>query len=242
MVEKAYSYHLVNCPIVETTMDIYCTFQIPNDAVIGVIYNLLQQTEIGVLKLEKLPISNIPEEIRKSDPNLRNRPTHQIICNEGVILIGANSLSFGILPPYKSWEVSQAFIRKVLTFIKNAPIIKGITHVSLKYLNFFKLNIFEKINLTINFKNNKITYPSTIFRTEIPAKRKDCINVLQITNGVHIKNQALKLDDDGSLVDITIVSKNVSLVNIEAVIEDTHYEAKALFFDLLNADFIKTLI
>ncbi len=124
MVEKAYSYHLVNCPIVETTMDIYCTFQIPNDAVIGVIYNLLQQTEIGVLKLEKLPISNIPEEIRKSDPNLRNRPTHQIICNEGVILIGANSLSFGILPPYKSWEVSQAFIRKVLTFIKNAPIIK----------------------------------------------------------------------------------------------------------------------
>lgn len=103
----------------------------------------------------------------------------------------------------------------MLTFIKNAPIIKGITHVSLKYLNFFKLNIFEKINLTINFKNNKLLTHQLYSELKSLQKRKDCINVLQITNGVHIKNQALKLDDDGSLVDITIVSKNVSLVNID---------------------------
>lgn len=242
MVDNTYSYHLSNSPIVETTIDIYCTFQIPNEAVIGIIYSLLRNNEIEVLKLEKLPICNIPEDIRKSDPNFKNKPTHQIICKEGVILIGPNNLSFGILPPYKSWEISQTFIRKVLAFIKNANIIKSISLASLKYLNFFKeINIFEKINLSITFKNQSVTYPSTIFRTEIPAQN-GCISVLQITTGVHIKNQLLNLDNDGSLIDITIVSKNASLEKIENIIESEHSEAKSLFFDLLQSEFISSLV
>lgn len=93
MVEKATLITLSIVLLLKQQWIYIVHFRFQSSTVIGVIYNLLQQTEIGVLKLEKLPISNIPEEIRKSDPNL-NRPTHQIICNEGVILIGANSLSF----------------------------------------------------------------------------------------------------------------------------------------------------
>lgn len=242
MAENNYNIHLTKCPIVETSLDIICSFHIPSEAVIGVIYNLLLQKKIGVVKLDRLPITNIPEEIRKNDPNLKNKPTHQIVCNDGIVLIGSNVLSFGILPPYKSWNVVQSFIKKVIKIIATGSIIKGISQVNLRYLNFFELNIFENIKLSINFQGSNITYPSTIFRAEIPSKSNEYINALQITSNIHLKNPGLKLDADGSLIDITVVSKKASLANIEDIIEAAHTEAKVLFFDLLKDDFTKSLI
>lgn len=241
MPNDTYSYILRNSPIVEATVDIFCSFKIPNEAIIGVVYNLLSKNKHENLKLEKLPICNIPEEIRKNDPNLKNKPTHQLTCDNGVIFFGTNNLSFGILPPYKSWEDFEKFIQEVLAIIKDANVINSIYRVSLRYLNFFKLNIFEKTNLFIMFNDQKISNPPTIFRTEI-SSNNGFVNVLQITNGVHLKNQLLKLDDDGSLIDITAVLKNASLPNIDIIIKRAHSEAKALFFDLLNIDFIKSLI
>lgn len=232
-------YHLSNSPIIEASVEIYCTFNIPNDAVIGVIYTTLTEHKIAIKALNKLPICNIPEEIRKSDINLRDKPTHQFICDEGVILVGNNTLSFGVLPPYKSWITFQSFIKKVIKYIRDAQIIKGLSRISIKYLNFFKdNNIFDNINLKISLNNNIINNPSTVFKTEIITK-SDSIIVLQITNGVHVKNQLLKLDNNGSLLDLNVVSKKISLDTLETVIENAHTEAKELFFKLLKSDFVK---
>lgn len=53
---------------------------------------------------------------------------------------------------------------------------------------------------------NNICSGSTVFRTEIPCK-ENIIGVLQITNGVHVKNESLELDNDGSLIDIQTLAK-----------------------------------
>lgn len=229
------------CPIVETTIDIVCTFTVPKEAVIGLIYSQLVNIYGDKnIHIEQLPICNIPEEIRRQDINLRNKPTHQISCLEGIIFIGSSSLSFGILPPYESWVKAQTFISKVIETIKNSNIIKHISRTSIRYLNFFENNIFEETNLNITLCEEQISYPSTVFRTEIPSDGK-FIDILQITNGVHIKNSALNLNADGSLIDLCIVCDKVSINMLKEVINDCHQEAKKLFFNLLNEKLLNSL-
>lgn len=236
-----YPTKITPCPIVETTIDIVCTFTVPKEAVIGLIYNQLVNVYGGEdIHIEQLPICNIPEEIRRQDINLKNKPTHQISCLEGILFIGSSSLSFGILPPYESWIKAKTFISKVIETIKFSSIIKDVSRTSIKYLNFFENNIFEETNLNITLCGQQINYPSTVFRTEIPSNGK-FVDILQITNGVHIKNPALKLNADGSLIDLCIVCDKVSIDILKDVIDDCHQEAKKLFFDLLNEKFLNSL-
>lgn len=103
-------------------------------------------------------------------------------------------------------------------------------------MDFFRdVNIFEKIKCEIKINNNQITSIPTIFRTELPIKKY--VKVLQITNGVHVKNKNLKIDNDGSLIEINLHTKNVSIDTFDSIIEDAHAIQKESFFELLTDDF-----
>ena len=70
--------------------------------------------------------------------------------------------------------------------------------------------------------------------------------MLQITTGIHIKNDIQKLDADGSLIDITTVLVAQDLVgvhlnNIIEKIEMAHEGEKILFFSLLSDEYLKEL-
>lgn len=229
------------CPIIESTIQINCTFTIDQDIVVGLIYSLLQNRQEGkVLQIEKLPILNLPEEIRKTDPNLRNKPCYKINYGEFYILIGLFGVALGVNPPYKGWKAFKEFSIDFLDLlVKGNIVIKGLSAITLKYLDFFSdVNIFEKINCEVLLNNKKITTIPTIFRTEIPIN--DFTEVLQITNGVHLRNQALKINNDGSLIEISLFRRNVSVENFSQVIEDAHFNQKESFFGLLSNEYLKS--
>lgn len=233
---------LSKSPIIETTLDIVCSFNVPTEAIFGIMYNSLSNT-FGKLNVQGLPILNLPEQLRESDPNLRNKPTHRIDCEQGVISVGPHIISISILPPYKNWEEYVGFISQIIGIIKGLNIVGNIHTLNLRYLNFLKSNVYDKINLDINIAGTKISYPSTVLRTEIPADiYGKMVNVLQITNSVHVKNEAMGLDDDGSLIDIVVVNKNTDLNSLNDCIARSHQSAKELFFSLLSEDLLKELI
>ena len=82
---------------------------------------------------------------------------------------------------------------------------------------------------------NNICSGSTVFRTEIPCK-ENIIGVLQITNGVHVKNESLELDNDGSLIDIQTLAKKVSLGTWLDVVKTLHEQVELLFIKLTRKE------
>lgn len=233
---------LSKSPIIETTLDIVCSFNVPTDVILGIMYNSLNNT-FGKLNVQGLPILNLPEQLRESDSNLRNKPTHRIDCGQGIVSVGPHIISISILPPYKNWEEYVGFITQIITIIKELNIIGNIHTLNLRYLNFLKSNVFDKINLNISIAGNKISYPSTVLRTEIPVDiYGKMVNVLQVTNSVHVKNEAMGLDNDGSLIDIVVVNKNTDLDNLLNSIVHNHESAKELFFSLLSEELLNELI
>lgn len=229
---------IAKSPIIDAVIQINCTFQVNQDAVVGLILGLLQANKIHIDKFDKLPISNIPEQIRKSDPNLKNSPIFRLQCGNYSIFTGLYGFSIGIILPYQNWAEFKEFTLQIFNILKET-IIKGISAISIKYVNFFKSNIFDNINCNITLVDRKITNIPTIFRTEIQEDKH--IKVLQISNGVHLRNIAQNIDADGSIIDISVLCKNVSIETVDDLLESAHTYAESMFFELLNEDYIKLL-
>lgn len=227
------------CPIIEAIIQINCTFAVDQDVVVGLIYSLLKGKDGNhELTVERLPILNLPEDIRRSDPNLKDKPWFKINYGEYFILIGLFGVAFGVNPPYDQWASFKAFSIQVFSDLKG-NVIKGVSAVTLKYLDFFSnVNIFEKINCKLSLVGKQITAIPTIFRTEIIEDK--FVKIFQITNGAHLHNSALKIDDDGSLIEISLFTKNVSLDNFNQVIDSAHSYQKKSFFELLSDEYLNT--
>lgn len=227
------------CPIIEAIIQINCTFAVDQDVVVGLIYSLLKEKNGNQEPIvERLPILNLPEDIRRNDPNLKDKPWFKINYGEYFILIGLFGVAFGVNPPYDQWSSFKTFSNQVFGDLRGS-VIKGVSAVTLKYLDFFSnVNIFEKINCKLTLVGNIITAIPTIFRTEIIEDK--FVKIFQITNGVHLNNSALNIDADGSLIEISLFTRNVSLDNFNQVIEKAHYYQKKSFFELLSDDFLNT--
>lgn len=220
-------------PIIDTGLEMAVSYVFPSDAIVGILYNSLHQKNEHV-ELQKLPVSNIPDEIRRMDSNLKDKPTHQLTCKDGFVQIGENVLCIGGIMPYTSWELFEKFIEEILGLL--SANLKAVEHVKLRCLNFYEENIFESINLNISMPGiEHICSGSTAFRTEIPCG-ESIFGVLQITNGVHVKNESLELDNDGSLIDLLTITKNVSMENLPGVIKKLHEQVEWLFVKLTRKD------
>ena len=53
-----------------------------------------------------------------------------------------------------------------------------------------------------------------------------------------MKNKKLKIDNDGSLIEINLHTKNVSIDTFDSIIEEVHAIQKKSFFELLTDDFL----
>ena len=222
-------------PIIDTGLEMTLSYSIPSDAIVGILFNILHQKDEHV-GLQKLPVSNIPDDFRRMDPNLKNKPTHQISCRDGFVQIGDGVLCIVGKIPYTSWAEFEKFIKQIVNSLSQSSLINQVELVKLRYLNFYTENIFDSINLNISMKGiNNICSGSTVFRTEIPCK-ENIIGVLQITNGVHVKNESLELDNDGSLIDIQTLAKKVSLGTWLDVVKTLHEQVESLFIKLTRKE------
>lgn len=226
------------CPIIEATIQINCTFMSDPDIVVGQIFTLLSEIDRIKATVEKFPLMNLPEDIRRNDPNLRDKAWYKLSVGEYYILIGLFGVALGINPPYKGWDGFKEFSARVFNRLKGT-IITTVESVSLKYLDFFsEINIFEKIKCEISMNGKQIIEIPTIFRTEL--REGDFIKIIQITNGAHLVNQALNIDNDGSLLEMSLFTRAIQEDDFFNIIDKAHEILKSSFFQLLTEEYLHT--
>ncbi len=225
------------CPIIEANIEIRFTPNFPPDAVIGILYSQLSTT--FQCKLDQRPIMQLPAEIRAKDPKLKYQPTHTIHMRDFLVHIGPY-VAVIQLPnkDYPGWIRFREVINDIVSLLRDINLINQIEFIGLKYLNFFDFDIFDRINLIINGLPQK--GKCTVFRTELHNDK--FTNVLQVSNGIHVKNQ--RIDSDGSLIDITtfvLAQQGLNINNIMTHIDAARKGEKELFFSLLKQEYLDKL-
>lgn len=225
------------CPIIETNIEIRFIPNFPPDAVIGVIYSTLSRK--GKCSLIQRNVMQLPSIVRMEDNRLKYQPTHTISTSECLVHVGP---FVAIIQPsgkdYPGWGKYREIIDDIISLFRQINLVKQIDSIGLKYINFFEFDIFDQINVSI--KGLPTPLHSTVFRTEL--KNDKFVNILQITNGIHVKNPFF--EKDGSLIDITtaiLANQGLTMENIMTRIEDAKNGEKELFFSLLKKDYLNTL-
>lgn len=221
-------------PIIDASLEIRFKSLKPEDAIFGLIYGSLSNE---FPKVERLPITRIPEQIRLEDSKFKFKPFMRISNENFVVQIGYDVITIASYPKYSGWAGFKSKIIEVLNKLHKLGIISEIFRIGLRYINFFEDDIYDNINLNINFNNGKISNQNTMLKTEFI--NNGFTSVLQVINNVELENIGY-----GSIIDIdTSIEANYTEINgsIFANIEEAHRIEKELFFSVLNENYIKAL-
>ncbi|MCK4797503.1 MAG: TIGR04255 family protein [Spirochaetes bacterium] len=232
---------ILKCPIAESILEIRYNSEIPTDAIFGIIYAAIKN-KFKDSKPITLPILQLPESVRKKDPNFIYQAHHRLVNNNLSVSIGPKVVTFNNSSPYIGWKKWSDYIINVLNDIKQTNVINIVERIGLRYINFFDINILEKANLKIDINNDILKDESTSLRTEIIDS--NFIKILHIGNSVNISvNNIAK---NGSIIDIDCITnlndnENKFFNNYKDIFEEAHKKEKELFYSLLKESFIQEL-
>jgi uncharacterized protein (TIGR04255 family) len=223
------------CPILESVVEIRFETLLPSDAVFGVLYSLLSNQ---YKTFEKLPILQIPEILRSQDPNLKYQPAYKLIDENFWVQIGSNVISIVNVKDYVGWTLFSERINAVLNHLNDSSIISKITRFGIRYISFFALDIFEKINFNLTLNGN--TFPTEQLVLRSLLRREGFLINLQVANKTIVSN----FTEMGSIIDIDTFLENEELTIFDiqsSSLEASHLEQKKLFFGILNEEFLVSL-
>lgn len=196
-------------------------------------------------EFEKLPVMDIPENIRKENRSFDRTP-HYVFNNNGrKVFIGPSVMAFAYdaSKAYNGWTNYKKELFTFYDLLKKANDEENIEQVSLNFIDFFKEHdIYDHTTLSIQDDILKTLYKGTdsgkTYITEIDV---DGLNIkIKVENNISLSIKGSDAQVDGSMIDIE-VTKLISGENILDVYDEMHEHSKKIFFGLLSETFIETL-
>jgi len=128
--------------IVDCVFDIFFESRVGAESFLSTL-----STVDGFEEIIKLPLHQIPDAVRKNDPNLRNQPLYEIRSKSNKnyrIMLGDNTIGIAV-NNYTRWtEDFFPQIKKIFSVILTNGKIHKINRLGLRYVDFLKAeNIFE---------------------------------------------------------------------------------------------------
>lgn len=230
------------CPIIEALAEIRFETDYPAEAIFGMIYSKLNEDYSNPINL---PIMQIPDQFRKLDPNFKFKPHYQLE-NEGYLLrFGPDVLSISTAKSkqdYPGWEKLGAEIKRVIDKVIETGIIKKITRLAVRYIDYFEENIFDNIKIDLLVKDKAQNNPPLVihFCQELNGFK----HFLRVANEVVVSDERSGEKLSGSMLDIDTVLidyDDSTISNLDSLFKSAHDSEKELFFSLLNEDFLEEL-
>lgn len=226
------------CPIADAVVEVRFETDVPEEAVLGVVYQVLK-TDFP--KSTALPIASFPAEVRKTDPNLASQPLHRLEGEYLTVMVGAQSVTVGIRGAYPGWATVSERFRRILERVAATGLIGKPRRFGLRYINFFSGDIFQKLTLSVAIDGKPAIGDGTHFKTVLSAE--GCRLLLQVGKDLMLVSEKGKT---GSVIDIdSFVTEPEEIDGFDAALaaflERAHLAEKRLFFSLLKPDFLDAL-
>jgi len=226
-----------------------CVFDV-NVELNGVVENLLGiiADVDGFEEITKLPLTQVPEHVRKNDPNLKYQAMYEIRSNiqtQYKILFGENTIGMTLNTQgqYTSW--TESFfpeVKRIFSTILKSKRIKKIDRMGLRYIDFIENdNIFTDGKISVNINNNDACDKKMFLRVE--GNDKGVAYVKSVSNNTPYIN----FKNTGSVIDIVTAIENKNLIvddnlKIEVFfneINTLHEVHTNKFKEVINDEYIK---
>ena len=142
-------------------------------------------------RVEQLPMSQMPEAMRRSNPGLRHQPLLSLAWGKFNILIGDESLALGCKLPYPGWAEFKSSILAMVAAATKIGIIKSIERYSLKYVDLIPNDGLDAqvASLNWNIRVGKEELRDSIAAVRIEVPRAEFLHLVNIQTGAVASNQ-----------------------------------------------------
>ena len=105
----------------------------------------------GGATIERLPIADLPKQIRDSDPNLRYAPTIRMQWQKFLLLLSDQSVAVGCKLPYPGWGEFRSAIMRTLDIIGDTNVVERVERYSLKYVDILESSDLGRTSVVCEF-------------------------------------------------------------------------------------------
>lgn len=226
------------CPITEAIVEIRFAPNIDRSAVFGILYNNLRESYSD--GPQKLPILELPDQIRANDPGLKYSPHYRLQKDNLSCHIGPDVFSTIAVEPYPGWVVFSEEILSNIKYLRKSDIVEKIERIGIRYINFFPSDVLNDVELKIYITGDVLDSSDTNIVTSI--EEGTYISRVEISG-----NRRRNIQSEshvGTLIDIdTVYNGDVTnfFEDAHSIIKEGHSVEKKIFFNLLKEDLIKKL-
>lgn len=226
------------CPIVESNFEVRFTSSVSWSSMPGL---LLAQIRDRYPEQKDLPLSQLPEEVRKHDPALHNLPLVQFLGPKFIVQIGPRTIGLGTTPNhYPGWTEIRNELEWLLEKTKAAGFIKETERIGVRYIDFFPGDVLPKLLLSVHVADKPLSDVECAVTTSF--RRGRLAIRLQVFNGAIVKFGADSKQGTVLDVDAWYGPLDADLfVNGKQRFDEAHRTIKELFFGLLRPEFLATM-
>jgi uncharacterized protein (TIGR04255 family) len=233
-------------PLIDAVFEIRFTSAFP--AAGGILPGLLFGRLEGNKMIEPLPVAQLPQVMRDTDPNLQFAPLSRLDWGQFYINVGDRSVSIGFKHPYPGWSNFKPAITKVMEALKDANIIKSVERYALKYIDLLPATSLREqvalVNLDVILAGHKLEEEAFQLRLEI--LRDGFIHAVQVVSSATVTLHSGE-SRQGLIVDVDTIANQKSISFDELLnefsdkLEAIHQANKKIFFDCLKPQTVTAL-
>lgn len=224
-------------PIIDAVIEIRVKASQPLGSLMpGVLH---QVKEVGFLQSQQLPAANIPEQIRRSDPNLMYQPLIKIELEDGFsLLVGDQVLAIVSPMPYVGGYKFKDKALQVIRVLLDLSVVESVQRVSIKYTDFLDANSLQELDtyLNLDFKlGNTHTPEINGYDLNFHITKQNLLHLIRLVALTRLGN-----NQEGMILDIDTI-KQINSIDIQdfkellfQTLDEIHTKSKAKFFSLLT--------
>lgn len=224
-------------PIIDAVIEIRVETAQPLGSLMpGVLH---QVKEVGFLQSQELPAANIPEQIRRNDPNLMYQPLIKIELEDGFsLLVGDQVLALVSPIPYVGGDKFKNKALQVIRVLLDLSVVESVQRVSIKYTDFLEANSLQELDtyLNLDFKlGNTHTPEINGYDLNFHITKENVLHLIRLVALTRLSN-----NQEGMVLDIDTI-KQINSTDIQdfkeslfKILNEIHTKSKVKFFSLLN--------
>ncbi len=232
-------------PLIDAVFEIRFTSAFPAGGILpGFLFGKLD----GNKTIEQLPVAQLPQSLRDTDPNLQFAPLSRLDWKQFYINVGDRSVSIGFKHPYPGWDSFKSAITQVMEALKDPGIVTSVERYALKYIDLLPATSLREqvafVNFDVTLAGHKLEEEAFQLRLEIP--KDGFIHAVQVVSSATVTlhngetRQGLIVDVD-TIANQNSISFDDLLNDFSEKLETIHQANKKIFFDCLKPQTIIAL-
>ena len=229
---------IARCPIVEAIFEARFVSPQPWTTMPGLLFAQIRERYPGQ---KDLPLTQVPEEVRRQDASLMILPLVQFLGETFLVQLGPRVVSLVTKPnAYPGWTAIQQELKWLVERLKAAGFVGETERVGTRYIDFFDGDVFGELRLGLQVNEKPLQGTQTDLTTIL---RRDAVSIrLHVTNGAIVATKDGPKPGSVLDVDAWFGPMDVDLFGNGLVrFAEAHEAIKGLFFGLLKPESLNKL-